>query len=98
MSDTSSSWCVYILECADGSYYTGCTNNLPKRVANHNAGTGAKYTRSHLPVKLVYSEECSDRSMALKREIELKKLTHSQKKALVDHNTLSCVCKAHISA
>lgn len=73
---------VYMLLCADGSYYTGITDNLAKRWTAHLSGKGAKYTRSHKPVKLVYQEELADRGKALKREHELKQLTHSQKATL----------------
>jgi putative endonuclease len=83
MQQPNLSWYVYILKCGDGSYYTGCTTDLERRVAQHNAGTGAKYTRSHLPVKLVYSEMCVDRSTALKREVALKKLRHGEKVGMV---------------
>lgn len=77
------SWWVYIVVCADGSLYTGCTNNLEARIAAHNAGQGAKYTRNRLPVTLVYKESCPDRSAALRREIAIKRLTRAQKLALI---------------
>lgn len=77
-------WFVYILECADGSLYTGITTDLSRRLAEHKEGTGAKYTMSH-PVKAcVYSEECGSRSSALKREAEIKRLTRPQKLALIE--------------
>lgn len=76
-------WFVYILKCGDGSYYTGTTNNLAKRIGQHQLGKGAKYTRSRLPVQQVYSESCTDRSKALKREAEIKKLKRSQKRDLI---------------
>jgi putative endonuclease len=82
-SVTDHSWWVYLLVCGDGSLYAGCTVDIAARLAQHNAGLGAKYTRSHLPVKLVYSEECADHSEALKREIALKRLTRTQKQQLV---------------
>ena len=63
---------VYILECSDGSFYTGYTNNLQKRIRMHNAGKGAKYTCSRLPVKLVYSEIYEDKISALRREYAIK--------------------------
>lgn len=72
-----------MLQCSDGSLYTGVTNNLDKRVKVHNAGKGAKYTRSHLPVKLVYFEKQENKSEAQKREAEIKNLTRSQKKSLI---------------
>ena len=73
---------TYILECKDGTYYTGWTNNLEKRLKDHNEGKGAKYTKSRLPVSLVYQEPCTDKSTALKREIALKRLTKIKKEAL----------------
>ena len=77
---------VYILQCGDGTLYTGSTNDLPARVAVHNKGKGAKYTRSRLPVTLVYSEPVADRSQALKREYAIKQLSRADKIALV-HST-----------
>lgn len=74
---------VYILECSDGTFYTGYTDNVEKRVAVHNSKKGAKYTRSRLPVKLVYFEEQPTKSDALKRENEIKKLTRTQKQQLI---------------
>ena len=70
---------VYILLCADGSLYTGWTTDLEKRLKTHNEGKGAKYTRSRLPVKLLYYEEFDCKSDALKREAAIKKLTRQQK-------------------
>jgi putative endonuclease len=79
-----SGWCVYILQCNDGSLYTGVTNDLEARILNHQSGQGAKYTRSHLPVKLVYSEVQSDRSTAQQREAIIKKLSRAEKLKLLD--------------
>ena len=73
---------TYIVECADGSYYCGWTNNVNKRLAAHNAGKGAKYTKPRLPVKLVYQEEFSTKEEAMSREWHIKQLTRSQKEAL----------------
>ena len=70
---------VYLLRCADGTLYTGCTNDLDRRLAAHNAGKGAKYTRSRRPVVLVYREQAADRSAALRRERAIKRLTRKQK-------------------
>jgi putative endonuclease len=75
---------AYILECADGTYYTGSTDNLYGRVAEHNEGRGAEYTKRRRPAKLVYYEELENRSLAMKRERELKKMSKGQKKKLVD--------------
>ncbi len=78
---------VYILLCADNTYYTGYTNNIEKRIKVHNAGKGSKYTRSRLPVKLAYLETMPSKSEALRREIAIKKLKHAEKKQL---------CKAYL--
>lgn len=74
---------VYILRCADGTLYTGCTNDLSRRLAAHNAGKGAKYTRSRRPVELVYREEVPDKSAALRREAAIKGLSRGEKLALI---------------
>lgn len=78
---------VYILRCADGTLYTGWTTDIEHRLKAHNAGTGAKYTKPRRPVELAYCEECEDKSSALKREAEIKKLTRAEKLALIEaHN------------
>ena len=74
---------VYILRCGDGTLYTGCTNDLPRRLQAHQSGRGAKYTRSRLPVELVYQEPAADRSAALRREAAIKALTRGEKLALI---------------
>lgn len=74
---------IYILKCADSSLYTGWTTNLEKRVIAHNNGNGAKFTRSRLPVKLVYYEEYENKSDALKRECAIKKLSREEKLRLI---------------
>jgi putative endonuclease len=74
---------VYILECADGTYYTGWTTDLDRRVAVHNAGRGSCYTRLRRPVKLIYWEEHPDRSSAQRRELAVKRLPRARKMALV---------------
>lgn len=74
---------VYIVECCDGSYYTGWTTDVEARVKTHNSGEGAKYTRSRLPVRLVYFEQLENRSAAMKREAAIKKLTRVQKERLI---------------
>ncbi|MFA5936114.1 MAG: GIY-YIG nuclease family protein [Patescibacteria group bacterium] len=76
-------WTVYILRCSDGSLYTGITTNLEARLAKHNDGTGAKYTRSKRPVHLVWSERKRNEGNARKREAALKKLTKREKETLV---------------
>ena len=72
-------WVLYILECRDGSLYTGITDRLEYRLAAHRSGKGAKYTRGRGPLRLRYLEECADHSAALKRDIEIKKLTRNEK-------------------
>ena len=74
---------VYMVRCADGTLYTGFARDPQARVDVHNAGKGAKYTRSRLPVTLVYSEECPSLSAALKRECQLKPLSRAKKEALI---------------
>ncbi len=76
-------WYVYIVQCIDGTLYTGITNNIDKRVKLHNSGNGARYTSSRKPVKLVWHEDCKSKSKALKREIEIKALRRDDKLALV---------------
>ena len=73
----------YIAECADGTYYTGYTTDITGRVKAHNEGRGAKYTRSRLPVLIVYSEEFASKSDAMKREVEIKRMSRSAKDALI---------------
>ncbi|MCI7097393.1 MAG: GIY-YIG nuclease family protein [Lachnospiraceae bacterium] len=75
---------VYILSCADGTFYTGWTTHLEERVNTHNQGKGAKYTRSRRPVKLLYWEEYSDRGEALRREAAIKKMSRKQKEELIN--------------
>ncbi len=77
------SWYVYMLRCRDNSLYTGSTDDPDRRLQTHNKGLGAKYTRSRLPVTLVYREECADRSGALRREYAIKQLTKTQKEQLI---------------
>lgn len=74
---------VYMLRCKDGSLYTGWTNDLKHRLAMHNSGRGAKYTRGRGPLELVYSEELPDKEAALRRECAIKKLRREQKLALL---------------
>ena len=74
---------VYILECADGTLYTGWTTDVQKRVRTHNAGKGAKYTKSRLPVELVHLEEYNSKEEAMKREAALKKLSRAKKLKLI---------------
>ena len=76
-------WYVYILRCADDTLYTGSTDDVPRRLAVHNSGKGAKYTRGRLPVEVVYSERCESYSAALKREYAIKQLTRREKLRLI---------------
>src|SRR5665647_3490083 len=78
------SWLCYILSCADDTLYTGITNDLEKRLAAHNAGTAARYTRGRGPVELAFVESCADKSAALKREMEIKNLFRTEKLALIE--------------
>ena len=76
-------WYVYMLRCGDGSHYTGSTTDVARRLQAHQSGRGAKYTRSHPPVTLVYTEKADDRSAALRREAAIKKLTRAEKLQLL---------------
>ena len=76
-------WHVYIIECSDGSLYTGITNDLDKRIAAHNDGRGAKYTKSRRPVRLRYSEPAADRKHASRREYAIKSLRKAAKMQLI---------------
>ena len=77
-----SGWVCYMLRCADDTLYCGVTNDLDRRVAAHNAGEGAKYTRGRLPVRLAYVEPCADKSTALKREAQIKQMKRDAKQAI----------------
>ena len=76
-------WCVYMLLCDDNTIYTGITNDLNKRFENHISGKGAKYLRGRKPLEIVYKENFQNRSMATKREMEIKKLNRRKKEALI---------------
>ncbi|MEO8089932.1 MAG: GIY-YIG nuclease family protein [Gemmatimonadales bacterium] len=76
-------WTVYLARCRDGSLYTGVTTDLERRLAEHNSGSGGSYTRSRMPVFVVYWEPASDRSGALRRECAIKRLSRTQKEDLV---------------
>jgi len=75
-------WYFYILRCVDNSYYCGITNNLKDRLREHNNGEGAKYTKTRLPVEMIYFEEFPDKSSACKREIEVKGWSRKKKEIL----------------
>ncbi|MBQ8802769.1 MAG: GIY-YIG nuclease family protein [Tyzzerella sp.] len=74
---------TYILECKDGTFYTGWTNDLEKRLKNHNDGKGAKYTKARLPVSLVYYEEFQTKEDAMSREYAIKHMTRKEKSSLI---------------
>jgi len=74
----------YILECSDGTYYTGWTTNPERRLRQHNHGSGARYTRSRRPVRLVYVEEQPDRSHAMRREVKIKRMSRKAKGKLIN--------------
>lgn len=73
---------VYILECEDGTYYTGITTHVERRLEEHKAGTASKYTRSHGATKMVYTKKIGSRGEATKEEMRIKKLSRKQKEAL----------------
>ena len=81
-------WILYILECGDGTLYTGITNDLSHRLRAHQAGKGAKYTRGRGPITLRYTEACESHSQALQRELQIKKMTREQKWALCQINRI----------
>jgi putative endonuclease len=83
-------WTVYLARCGDGSLYTGVTTDPERRLAEHNNGSGAAYTRSRLPVRLVYQETVEDRSQALRREHKIRQLNRSEKEALALRGGPAC--------
>ena len=78
-------WYVYILQCADGTLYTGITNNPNRRLKAHNAGTASKYTRVRRPVDMVYQEETDTKGNALRRELQIKSMSRHQKMDLLNN-------------
>ena len=80
---TEKKWFLYILRCGDGSLYTGITTDVEARLAQHRAGKGAKYTRGRGPLEVVYTEECGDHSMALKRELAVEALPREEKERMI---------------
>lgn len=80
-------WTVYMLRCADGSFYTGIAVDVLRRFRAHRNGTGAKYTRSHVPLAIVHREEFEDKGAALSREYAIKQLSHEEKAALISEET-----------
>ena len=86
---TSSPWYIYILQCADNTLYTGVATDVSARLATHNAGKGAKYTRGRLPAVLRYQESAANRSAALQREHAIKKMRAADKRLLIAHQAQS---------
>jgi O-6-methylguanine DNA methyltransferase len=83
-------WFTYILRCSDDSFYIGISNDVKKRFLNHKNNKGGRYTRSHKVVKVVYKEHFKTKSEALKREFELKRLSHREKEALIKNTMFFC--------
>ena len=79
----NATWFVYLLRCVDGSLYTGISNDVSRRLEQHNAGAASRYTRSRLPVVLIYKEAKATRSLALKRELAIKALSRQDKETLI---------------
>ena len=77
-------WKLYMLRCGDSSLYTGITTDIDRRLEEHRTGKGAKYTRGRGPLELVYSEDCGDKSTALRRELEIKALPREEKLKLTE--------------
>ena len=77
---------IYIVKCSDGSLYTGWTNNLEKRIEDHKAGRGAKYTKARRPVILVYKEEFSTKQEAMRREWEIKQMSRKEKLSMINNS------------
>ena len=90
---------TYILRCSDGTYYTGWTNDLDRRLKAHNSGkAGAKYTRNRRPVTLIYYEEFEDKQEAMRREYAIKQLTRKEKEALIETRTsVNCLSSGDIN-
>ena len=82
-------WFVYIIKCEDGSLYTGATNDLEKRFQAHKSGKGGRYTRSHIPEKIVFFEKHSKKIVALRREREIKNLTRKEKIKIISNKNMS---------
>lgn len=89
MTKISKNWFVYIIECKDGSLYTGYTNDLIKRFEMHKMGKGAKYTRSHIPERIVFSEKYGNKIIAQRREREIKNWTREEKIRFIESHSAS---------
>ena len=79
---------VYVVQCSDGSFYTGYTTDVQRRLGEHNAGDGAKYTRGRTPVELVHVERFDSKSAAMSREYEIKQLSRAEKERLVENSAV----------
>ena len=86
MTKVFKNWFVYIIKCKDGSFYTGYTDNLEKRFAKHKSGKGAKYTKSHPPKKIVFSEKFDNKILAQKKEREIKNWSRKEKLNFINQN------------
>lgn len=84
MSKKSIAWHIYIIKCSDGLLYTGITNNLERRIKEHNSGNGCRFTKYRAPIKLVHCEKAVSRSLALKREAKIKSLARKKKLELIE--------------
>lgn len=82
----AAAWLLYILKCRDNTLYTGITTDVSRRVRQHNSGIASHYTRSRLPVKLIFSEPCRSRSQALKKEYAMKRLSRKEKEEYIRDN------------
>jgi predicted GIY-YIG superfamily endonuclease len=82
----AAAWLLYVLKCRDNTLYTGITIDVSRRVQQHNSGTASRYTRSRLPVMLIFSEPCRSRSQALKKEYAMKRLTRKKKEEYLRDN------------
>lgn len=76
-------WRLYVVKCRDGTYYTGITNDLDRRIDQHNSGKASRYTRSRMPVTLIYCEGCRNKSSALKKEMRMKALSRQEKEEYI---------------
>ena len=82
----AAAWLLYVLKCRDNTLYTGITLDISRRVQQHNSGTASRYTRCRLPVKLIFSEPCRNRSQALKKEYAMKRLSRKKKEEYLGDN------------
>lgn len=94
---SSKQWYVYLIRCKDGSLYCGCTNDLERRLSQHNNGTGSKYVRSRRPAHYVYFEEADNRSAASKREYAIKRMSKLDKEYLVSKFHIDTLIKTNLT-